>query len=290
MPYHTLLNDLSVLRLVQIALHEDIGDGDVTSESLLQPEVFGEAVMLAKADGVVAGTALAALAFREVDGDVTCDWLVQDGATVAPKTVIGHIRGPVQSIIVGERTALNFMQRMSGVATLTRRFVDAVAGTGATILDTRKTIPGWRLLDKYSVAAGGGRNHRMGLFDMVMIKDNHIEAYGSIAGAVNAASEWLTERNLQERIPIEVETRTLEEVREALELPAIARIMFDNFTLEMMREGVALVAGQKETEASGDVTLENVRQVAETGVQFISSGALTHSAKALNISLEILRK
>lgn len=290
MPYHTLLNDLSILRLVQIALHEDIGDGDVTSESLLQPEVFGEAVMLAKADGVVAGTAIASLSFREVDGDVSCDWIVEDGATVSPTTVIGHIRGPLRSIITAERTALNFMQRMSGVATLTRRFVDAVAGTGATILDTRKTIPGWRLLDKYSVVAGGGKNHRMGLHDMVMIKDNHIDAYGSITGAVSAASEWLTERNLQQRIPIEVETRTLEEVREALELPAIARIMFDNFTLEMMRQGVTLVAGRKETEASGDVTLENVRQVAQTGVQFISSGALTHSATALNISLEIIRK
>lgn len=285
-----MLNDLSILRLVQIALHEDIGEGDVTSEALLQPEEYGEAVMLAKAEGVVAGTSLAALAFREIDGDVTCDWMVEDGATVAPKTVIGHIRGPVRSIIIGERTALNFMQRMSGVATLTRRFVDAVAGTGATILDTRKTIPGWRLLDKYAVTAGGGKNHRMGLYDMVMIKDNHIEAYGSITGAVEAASAWLMERNLQGRIPIEVETRNLDEVREALQISAIARIMFDNFTLDMMREGVALVAGGKETEASGDVTLENVRQVAETGVQFISSGSLTHSAKALNISLEILRK
>lgn len=285
-----MLNDLSILRLVQIALHEDIGEGDVTSEALLHPEEYGEAVMLAKAEGVVAGTSLAALAFREIDGDVTCDWMVEDGATVAPKTVIGHIRGPVRSIIIGERTALNFMQRMSGVATLTRRFVDAVAGTGATILDTRKTIPGWRLLDKYAVTAGGGKNHRMGLYDMVMIKDNHIEAYGSITGAVETASAWLMERNLQGRIPIEVETRNLDEVREALQIPAIARIMFDNFTLDMMREGVALVAGRKETEASGDVTLENVRQVAETGVQFISSGSLTHSAKALNISLEILRK
>ena len=290
MPYPALLNDLSILRLVQIALNEDIGDGDVTSESLLPPETYGQAVMLAKAEGVVAGTAIADLAFREVDGDVTCDWMMEDGARVAPGSVIGHIRGPVQSIIIGERTALNFMQRMSGVATLTRRFVDAVAGTGATILDTRKTIPGWRLLDKYAVAAGGGKNHRMGLYDMVMIKDNHIEAYGSITGAVQAASAWLVERNLQERIPIEVETRNLDEVREALKLPAIARIMFDNFTLEMMRQGAALVDGAKETEASGDVTLENVRQVAETGVQFISSGALTHSAKALNISLEIMRQ
>ncbi|MCE7934016.1 MAG: carboxylating nicotinate-nucleotide diphosphorylase [Chlorobi bacterium CHB2] len=290
MPYPALLNDLSILRLVQIALNEDIGDGDVTSESLLPPETYGQAVMLAKAEGVVAGTAIADLAFREVDGDVTCDWMMEDGARVAPGSVIGHIRGPVRSIIIGERTALNFMQRMSGVATLTRRFVDAVVGTGATILDTRKTIPGWRLLDKYAVAAGGGKNHRMGLYDMVMIKDNHIEAYGSITGAVQAASAWLGERNLQERIPIEVETRNLDEVREALKLPAVARIMFDNFTLEMMRQGAALVDGAKETEASGDVTLENVRQVAETGVQFISSGALTHSAKALNISLEIMRQ
>ncbi|KXK55643.1 MAG: carboxylating nicotinate-nucleotide diphosphorylase [Chlorobi bacterium] len=290
MPYPALLNDLSILRLVQIALNEDIGDGDVTSESLLPPETYGQAVMLAKAEGVVAGTAIADLAFREVDGDVTCDWMMEDGARVAPGSVIGHIRGPVRSIIIGERTALNFMQRMSGVATLTRRFVDAIAGTGATILDTRKTIPGWRLLDKYAVAAGGGKNHRMGLYDMVMIKDNHIEAYGSITGAVQAASAWLGERGLQERIPIEVETRNLDEVREALKLPAVARIMFDNFTLEMMRQGAALVDGAKETEASGDVTLENVRQVAETGVQFISSGALTHSAKALNISLEIMRQ
>lgn len=282
------LNDSSILRLVQIALSEDIGMGDITSEALIDEADLGHAVFTVKSSGVVAGTVVAALAFDEVDRSLGCDWLVKEGEWVEAGTVIGHVRGPARSILTAERTALNFLQRISGIATITRRFVNAVAGTGAQILDTRKTVPGWRMLDKYAVQAGGGMNHRMGLFDMVMIKDNHIDAHGSICGAVGAVRRYLRDREM-EGIPIEVETRNLAEVSEALSCEGVTRVMFDNFPIELMREAVILVGNRMETEASGNVKLETVREIAETGVKFISSGALTHSVTALDISLDVRR-
>ncbi|HVZ41026.1 MAG TPA: carboxylating nicotinate-nucleotide diphosphorylase [Candidatus Kapabacteria bacterium] len=279
------LADSSTLRLVQIALAEDIGSGDVSAEALIDPEAMARGVFLAKAEGIIAGTALATLVFNQVDRSISCDWLVNDGDRVKGGQVIAHVQGTVRGLLSAERTALNFLQRMSGVATLTRRYVDAVAGTGAVILDTRKTIPGWRLLDKYSVTVGGGVNLRMGLYDMVMIKDNHIAAHGSLTHAVAEVRRHIAEWGRND-LKIEVETKNLEEVREALACEGIARIMFDNFPLEMMREAVTIVAGAVETEASGGVNLETVRPIAETGVQFISVGALTHSAPALDISLD----
>lgn len=280
------LNDQSILRLVQIALAEDIGHGDLTSESLLTEDAGATAILVAKAEGVVAGTAIAGLVFSEVDPSVDVEWRVADSSRVEAGATLAYINGSARSILTAERTALNFLQRCSGIATLTRRYVDAVDGTSATILDTRKTLPGWRLLDKYAVTAGGGQNHRMGLFDMVMIKDNHIDAHGSIAGAVAAARSWLDERTMN-GVKIEVETRDLDEVSQAVSLEAVDRIMFDNFGIELLREAVLLVAGRKETEASGNVRLDTVRSIAETGVQYISVGALTHSAPVLDISMKV---
>ena len=286
MRLNRLLTDLSVLRLVQIALAEDIGHGDITSESLIDESDLAHATFLVKSDGVIAGTPVAGLALSEVDRSLSVEWTVEEGARVSAGTSIGTVRGSARAILTGERTALNFLQRMSGVATLTRRFVDRITGTDATILDTRKTIPGWRLLDKYAVTVGGGRNHRMGLHDMVMIKDNHIDAHGSIASAVAAVRRYLEERGM-ESVPVEVEARDLHEVSQVISCEGVTRVMFDNFPVDLMRQAVVLVGDRLETEASGNVTLETVRDIAETGVRFISSGALTHSAPALDISLNV---
>ncbi len=210
---------------------------------------------------------------------------VSEGDLVEPGTILAHIHGPAQGILTAERTALNFMQRMSGVASLTRRYVEAVEGTGATILDTRKTIPGWRMLDKYSVKVGGGANHRMGLYDMVMIKDNHIAAHGSITAAVTAVRTYFNEHGITD-VGIEVETTNIEQISEALGCAGVTRIMFDNFTVQGLRDAVLFVDNRVETEASGGITLATVREVAETGVEFISVGAITHSATACDISLD----
>jgi nicotinate-nucleotide pyrophosphorylase (carboxylating) len=281
-----ILNDRSILRLVQIALAEDIGAGDITSEALIGQDDMGRATLLAKQSGIVAGTVVAGLVFGEVDRSLTCEWDVAEGERVERGHVLGHVHGSLRSILTAERTALNFMQRMSGVASLTRRFVDAVAGTGATILDTRKTIPGWRIIDKYAVTVGGGVNHRMGLDDMILIKDNHIAAHGSIAGAIAAVRRYLAEREI-DSMPVVVETKNLKEVSETLSCEGVTRIMFDNFPVELMSEAVVLVDNRCATEASGGITIDTIRQVASTGVNYISIGALTHSATALDISLDL---
>lgn len=285
MDHSGILKDRSTLRLVQIALAEDIGTGDLTTESLVDKDNLSHAVFLAKEKLVVAGSIVAGIVFGEVDRSIVCDWQAGEGEMVEPGTVLAHIHGPAQGILTAERTALNFMQRMSGVASLTRRYVEAVSGTGAIILDTRKTIPGWRTLDKYAVKIGGGANHRMGLYDMVMIKDNHIAAHGSITAAVNAVRHYFSERGIT-GVGIEVETTNLDQISQALGCEGVTRIMFDNFTPEELREAVLFVNDRLETEASGGITLDTVREVAETGVQFISVGALTHSATACDISLD----
>lgn len=282
-----MLNDSSILRLVQIALAEDVGSGDITNEALIDEHATAHGILLAKSRGVVAGTALAGLVFGQVDPTISCDWTVVEGALVEAGTVMAHLHGTVRGLLTAERTALNFIQRTSGIATLTRSYVDAIAGTSATILDTRKTIPGWRALDKYAVTVGGGTNHRMGLYDMVMIKDNHIAAHGSISTAVAVVRRKLEEWG-QKEIRVEVETKNLAEVSEALSIGGVDRIMFDNFSVATMREAVVLVGTACETEASGGITLETIREVAETGVRFISVGALTHSAVAMDISLDLV--
>ncbi len=280
-----LLNDSRISRIIQEALSEDIGLGDITTESIVESDISGDAELLVKETGVIAGLGLASLVFQFVDPEITFKKTTNDGAYIQAGTVAGTIAGPLASILKAERTALNFMQRMSGIATLTRQFVGAVAGTRSKITDTRKTAPGMRLLDKLAVKIGGGVNHRFGLDDMVLIKDNHIEAAGGISKAIEKCLNYLNASNV--KIKIEVETKNLDEIREALKFPGIHRIMLDNFSVTEMTKAVILISGKVEVEASGNVNLYNVLQVAETGVDYISIGALTHSVKALDISLNV---
>ena len=274
---------LDVSQAIRRALAEDIGSGDVTTDSIVPVDASLRGRIVAKQTGVVAGLTIAEAVFRELDEHITFNAQVTDGAKVENKTVVAEVVGPARALLTGERTALNFLGRMSGIATLTRQFVDAVSTTHAVILDTRKTAPGLRLTDKLAVRIGGGQNHRTGLFDMVLIKDNHIDFAGSIAAAVTRVRESGT--NLE----IEVEARTLAHVREALALE-VERILLDNMSLELMREAVGICAGRAKTEASGNVSLENVLEVARTGVDYISVGALTHSPRVFDVSLEFVNK
>ena len=267
-------------RAVLAALAEDIGAGDVTTEATVPEDAVGTAELLVKEPGVVCGLRAAASTFRALDSEIRFDALVGDGDVVdEPPAVVARVTGSERAILTGERVALNFVGRLSGIATLTRRYVAAVDGTGAAVLDTRKTTPGLRALEKHAVACGGGRNHRFGLDDAVLVKDNHLRAAGSVADAVRlvrAASD----------LPIEVECETLDQVSEALEA-GVDAILLDNMTLAELREAVALTAGRVRLEASGGVSLETVRAIAETGVDEISVGALTHSARSLDVSLEL---
>lgn len=270
-------------QLVRLALAEDLGArGDITSRATIPAEQRLHAHITAKQPGVIAGLALVAAVYGEVDPQVVVTPCVADGATVAAGTVVCEVIGAGRSVLTGERVALNFLQRLSGIATLTAQFVAAVAGTRAVILDTRKTTPGWRALEKQAVRLGGGSNHRLGLYDMVLIKDNHIDAAGGIPAAVTAVRRDPDAGGL----PIEVEVKNLDELRAALACH-VDRIMLDNMSLEQMRAAVEVAAGQTPLEASGNMALERVRAVAETGVDFISVGALTHSAPALDLSMRL---
>lgn len=263
---------------IQAALNEDIGDGDVTTLSIVPAGAQGKGRLVAKAAGVVAGLAVAQAAFQLVDPAVRFDALVEEGAQVKPGDVLARVSGPTRALLSGERTALNFVQRMSGIATLTRRFVDAVQGTGTIILDTRKTTPGLRAFDKWAVRLGGGQNHRFGLFDMVLIKENHILAAGGISQAV-ARVRAADKRGRA----IEVEVTNLDELREALAL-GLDRIMLDNMGLDEMREAVRITQGATPLEASGGASLQTAAAIAATGVDFISVGKPTHSFESLDIS------
>lgn len=280
---HDIESILSAVRpLVDMAIAEDIGPGDATSQATLPAEAVLRGRMVAKAMGVIAGLPAAEEVFLRIDPSIVFVPHVSDGQEVVPGELVAEVTGPGRSLLAGERTALNLIQHLSGVATLTRRFVDAVACTSAGILDTRKTLPGYRLLDKYAVRMGGGLNHRFSLFDMILIKDNHVDAAGGIAPAVGRA------RALHPGLPIEVEVRDLEELCQALGVePPLDRIMLDNMSLDMMRRAVALAAGRVPLEASGNVTLERAGQIAATGVDYVSVGALTHSAPAFDISMKI---
>jgi nicotinate-nucleotide pyrophosphorylase (carboxylating) len=270
---------LEIVECLKRALDEDIGTGDVTTDSIVPADAVLQGRILAKDTGVVAGLDLAQAVFLMLEEQIRFIPGVAEGALVSSGTVLANISGSARALLTGERTALNFLGRMSGIATLTRQFVDQVSGTSARILDTRKTAPGLREVDKLAVRRGGGENHRMGLFDMVLIKDNHIDFAGSIAAAVERV------RGFGSNLEIEVEARTLQNVKEALDL-GVERILLDNMTPEVMSEAVALTGGRAKLEASGNVTLENVRQIAETGVDFISVGLLTHSAKVFDVSLK----
>ena len=269
-----------IRRIVAGALAEDIGAGDVTSVPIIPTSTRLRGEFLVKADGVIAGLAVAWQTFVEVDRNTTFEQLVGEGAAVRKGDIVARVEGKGPGILIAERTALNFMQRMSGIATLTKRYVDAVAGTRARILDTRKTVPGLRVLDKMAVKLGGGANHRIGLYDMVLIKDNHIEAAGGITAAVKRVREQGGD------LAIEVEVESLEQLDEALAL-GVDRIMLDNMSPETMREAVRRTADRVELEASGGINLDSVAAVAATGVDLISVGALTHSVSALDISLDI---
>ena len=280
-----LLNDSSILRLIQFAIHEDIGDGDVTSEATVSEDSTASARFLQKQDGVVCGMPILPLVFREFSPDVVLNVLRNDGDYVEAGTVIATVDGPARALLAAERTALNFIQRMSGVATLTQAYVDKMRGTKTQLLDTRKTIPGWRLVDKYSTQVGGAVNHRMGLFDMIMIKDNHITAAGGVKPAIERCL-----REIEGRVPIrvEVEAKNIQDVKDILDCAGVDRVMFDNFSPEEVARGVQLVGGAIETEASGGINYETIRSYAQAGVDYVSSGAITHSAKALDISMKLL--
>ena len=268
-----------IVACVQRALDEDIGPGDATTNSVIPAQATMSGQIIAKQAGIVAGLDVAQLALQLLDKSVAFRALVSEGEQVTNRQVLARLAGSARALLTGERTALNFLGRMSGIATLTRQFVDAVAGTSAIILDTRKTAPGLRAVDKLAVKRGGGQNHRIGLYDMILIKDNHIDFAGSLGEAVRRA------RAAAGSLEIEVEARTLEDVQAALSLD-VKRILLDNMTPEMMGQAVTMNGGRAKLEASGNVTLNNIRAVAESGVDFISIGALTHSAPNFDVSLD----
>ncbi len=263
--------------LIQTALVEDIGRGDVTTDSIIPETMQNRAIWRAKQDGVIAGLFMGEKVFRSLNSTIKWQSRVDEGRAVKKGTVLATIEGQTRALLTGERTALNFVQRMCGIATKTTKFAKRLEGTNTRILDTRKTLPGFRMLDKYAVKAGGGENHRMGLFDMALIKENHITAAGSILKAL----ECIQEANND--VKIEVEAINLQQVKEALKARA-DMIMFDNMSNEEMEKAVALINGQAKTEASGNITLERFEEVAECGVDYISVGALTHSVEAFDIS------
>jgi nicotinate-nucleotide pyrophosphorylase (carboxylating) len=266
-------------RAVHAALAEDIGAGDVTTDATVAADAVGTAAIVVKQAGVVCGLRAVETAFRALDPDIGFEAFAQDGDAVEPPAIVARIAGSERAILTGERVALNFLGRLSGIATLTRRYVDAVDGTGVAVLDTRKTTPGLRALEKHAVACGGGRNHRFGLDDAVLVKDNHLRAAGSVATAVQLV------RGATD-LPVEVECESLDQVREALDA-GVDALLLDNMTLAELREAVALNAGRARLEASGGVSLDTIRDIAETGVDEISVGALTHSAPSLDVSLEL---
>lgn len=273
----------NINELIRLALEEDLAKaGDVTSQAILGSDVQIQGQVVAKQAGVVVGLDALLAVYKKIDPKVKITLHVQDGEPVKIKQVICDIAGPGTSILSGERIALNFLQHLSGVATLTAQFVAAVAGTSTKILDTRKTTPGWRILEKYAVKMGGGQNHRMGLYDMVMIKDNHIDAAGSITQAVAKVRQ----HTVAKKLAIVIEARSLAEVHEAL-AAKVEQILLDNMNLEEMKEAVQIINHQSKVEASGNMNLARVQEVAETGVDFISVGALTHSAPALDLSMKL---
>ena len=271
--------------LLDLAFAEDLGDGDHTTLSTIPADAKGRSRLIIKEKGILAGVDIAGKVLHKVDPSIRMDVFIQDGAEVNPGDIAFTAEGPVRSLLIAERTMLNIMQRMSGVATMTHKYQDQLKGLNTRVLDTRKTTPGMRMLEKEAVRIGGGTNHRIGLFDMILIKDNHEDFAGGIEQAVERAKEYC-KANGKENLKIEVECRTLDDIRKVLEVGGVDRIMFDNFTPELTREAVKLVDGKVETESSGGITFETLRDYGETGVDFISVGALTHSVKGLDMSFK----
>lgn len=270
--------------LLDLAFAEDVGDGDHTTLSTIPADAIGRSRLIIKEKGILAGVDMARKVLQKVDLSIKMTVLINDGTEVNPGDIAFTAEGPVRSLLVAERTMLNIMQRMSGVATMTRRYQDELKGLHTRVLDTRKTTPGMRMLEKEAVRIGGGTNHRIGLFDMILIKDNHIDFAGGIEKAIRRADDYCKANGKD--LKIEVEVRSLDDIRKVMETGGVDRIMFDNFTPELTREAVKLVAGRFETESSGGITLENLRAYGEAGVDFISVGALTHSVKGLDMSFK----
>ena len=271
-------------QLINISFKEDIGDGDHTSLSVIPDTATGKAILKVKENGIIAGVCVAQRAFKLFDPDLEILVFITDGSPVNKGDIVFEVSGRVLSILQCERLILNFMQRLSGIATQTSIYVNALSGLKTRVLDTRKTTPGLRLLEKWAVKLGGGENHRIGLYDMILIKDNHIDFAGGIENAVNATKKYLADKG--KNLKIEVETRSLDDVKKLLALGGIDRIMLDNFDIETTRKAVEIINGVVETESSGGITLNNIRDFAECGVDFISVGALTHQIRSLDLSLK----
>ena len=279
-----MLDNQELNKFITDALHEDVHEGDHSSLASIDRNAQGKARLLVKDNGILCGMEVANAVFAKVDGGLRMEVHIPEGSTVKYGDVAFHVYGSVVSILTAERLVLNCMQRMSGIASRTNEYVKAIEGTKAKVIDTRKTTPNLRFLEKYAVTVGGGFNHRFGLYDMITLKDNHIDFCGGITKAVHKVHEYLKANNLNLRI--EVETRSLENVKEVLNCGGIDRIMLDNYVPEKVKEAVDLINGKYETEASGGITLETIRSFAETGVDFISVGALTHSVRSLDLSLK----
>lgn len=272
--------------LIDLAFAEDIGDGDHTTLCCIPETEMGSSKLLIKEDGILAGVEVATAVFKKLDSDLKIEVFIKDGSHVKEGDVAFIVKGKVQSILQAERLVLNIMQRMSGIATITNEYVKLMEGTSAKVLDTRKTTPGMRLLEKQAVKIGGGANHRIGLFDMILLKDNHVDFAGGIENAINRAKQYLDDR--QKDLKIEVEVRSIDELNEALRVGGVDRIMLDNFSVEKTREAVEIVNGRVELESSGGINFDTIREYALTGVDYISVGALTHSVKSLDMSLKAI--
>jgi nicotinate-nucleotide pyrophosphorylase (carboxylating) len=266
------------------SLREDIGDGDHSSLACIPENTSGKARLLIKDTGILSGCRVAGEIFRIVDEELKFEPFISDGSEISPGDIVFHVSGKVRSILESERLVLNIMQRMSGIATSTRLYADRVKGFKAKILDTRKTTPGMRFLEKEAVRTGGGQNHRMGLYDMIMLKDNHIDYAGGIKNAIRSTGYYLKRNNKD--LKVEIEARNLDDVKKILETGGVDRIMLDNFNINDTREAVKLIAGRYETESSGGITLDTIRAYAECGIDYISVGALTHHIKSLDMSLK----
>lgn len=277
------MNEL-IDRLIDLAFAEDIGDGDHTTLSCIPADAMGKSKLLIKEEGVLAGIEIAKEIFHRFDPEMKVEVFINDGAEVKPGDVPMIVSGKVQSLLQTERLMLNVMQRMSGIATMTRKYVKKLEGTHTRVLDTRKTTPGMRMLEKEAVKIGGGVNHRIGLFDMILLKDNHIDFAGGIKNAIERAKNYCKEKGKD--LKIEIEVRNFDELQQVLDLGGVDRIMFDNFTPEQTRKAVEMVGGRFETESSGGITFDTIRDYAECGVDFISVGALTHSVKGLDMSFK----
>ena len=271
-------------RLIDLAFAEDIGDGDHTTLCCIPDTAMGKSRLLIKEDGILAGVEVAKRVFARFDPTMQVEVLIGDGAHVKKGDIAMVVTGKVRSLLQTERLMLNIMQRMSGIATMTAKYVERLKGTKTHVLDTRKTTPGMRMLEKQAVKIGGGMNHRIGLFDMILLKDNHVDFAGGIANAINRCHEYLKEKGLD--LKIEIEVRNFDELKQAMDCGGINRIMLDNFSVENTKKAVEMVAGKYETESSGGITFDTIRDYAECGVDFISVGALTHSVKGLDMSFK----